>query len=683
MTIDSSFCNVLANKPSQDSSVFDAFSSTFSDLTGAWEEFGKTGYLDPLNQHLKLAWNTSQSGTVDFTALAKASVSLLGLVPGVGPALPFINMFIGFIFPKIFGGASGDKANQAFFELIMKQVQILVDNEFRDFTLNDLSNDLDGIEKSLQKFQSVMQVAIGHPALPDVGIQATEKLEQNTQYDRLVSVRESFKIASNTIETALPHFKNPKLSANNADFNKETVMLTLPMYTIVATLGLVLQQGYILFANQWQSVLEQHDYVQTLRKELQDNIKSYTKTVSDTYNKFLPSLTKDNKNSTLLYNRYVRCMNLQCFDIVSTWPALDDQYYYNTNFKSDQTRLVFSDIAGPWEGNDNINVNVLDIFSAGSGDRGVQENLDLRTCTYKKMELTSARFNTYYKQDDGVEHSYCNGIELQYSSTSIKSGSHNSSSEVSCPITYLNITSQNSLYLDLSLVYVDNIVVAGKRPIGINHSSNNTALSNQKINAIYPVQSSTKPEKHADMYSKWGFMSSHVPFDLFPENYIGDIDKQSNTGISIIKGFPLEKGHLSSGEMLYVSEPANSASAIKLTLGQEVVLPIINNLNQKYRVRIRYACSKNVNCNFTIRSGISSLSSGSIVTNGSIMFSNTTDPAHETPSRMFVPGNSGNFVLMDLFQGVLLLQKGSISISISNVDLNAVFLDRIEVISMP
>ncbi|MCU8036434.1 MULTISPECIES: insecticidal delta-endotoxin Cry8Ea1 family protein [unclassified Shewanella] len=680
MTVDSSFCNVLANKPSQDSSVFDAFSSTFSDLTGAWEEFGKTGYLDPLNQHLKLAWDTSQSGTVDFTALAKASVSLLGLIPGVGPALPFINMFIGFVFPKIFGGASGQNANQAYFDLIMEQVKILVDNEFRDFTLNDLNNDLDGIEKQLSHFQSDMQVAIGHSVSPDVGLLAPEKLNEQTQLDKLVSVRESFKIARSTIETALPHFKNPKLSASDSDFNKETVMLTLPMYTIVATLDLVLQQGYILFANQWESVFEQHDYVQTLRKQLQDNIKSYTKTVSDTYNKFLPSLKKDNKDSTLTYNRYVRCMNLQCFDIVSTWPALDDQYYYNTNFKSDQTRLVFSDVAGPWEGNNKIFANVIDIFSPVPGGIGFKESSDLRTFTYKKMELSNVRFNSYYNKGKGkndVEHGYCNGIALQYGGTSITAGDNNSIREVSCPITYLNIRSQNSMYLDLSIVYVDNRVVAGTAPIGPSQVSTNTAFSNQKINAIYPIQSDDKPEKHADTHSKWGFMSSHVPFDLFPENYIGDIDEKSNKGISIIKGFPLEKGHLNSGEMLYVSEPANSASAIKLVHGQEVALPIINNLTQKYRVRIRYSCIKDVKCNFNIRSGNSSIYSGNI------MFSNTTDPAHDTPSRMFVPGNSGNFVLMELFKEGMLFEKGSISISISNLDANEVFLDRIEVISMP
>ena len=49
-----SYHNVLAH-PIRLDSFFDPFVETFKDLKGAWEEFGKTGYMDPLKQHLQIA----------------------------------------------------------------------------------------------------------------------------------------------------------------------------------------------------------------------------------------------------------------------------------------------------------------------------------------------------------------------------------------------------------------------------------------------------------------------------------------------------------------------------------------------------------------------------------------------------------------------------------------------------
>ncbi|MBS9976895.1 insecticidal delta-endotoxin Cry8Ea1 family protein [Vibrio sp. zbq_19] len=671
MTTDSSFCNVLANSPSQDSSSFDSFSSTFNQLTDAWKTFSKNGDLKVLNEHLKLAWDTSQTGQVDFTALARASISLIGLVPGAGPVLPFINMFTGFIFPKIFGGSSGEDANQAYFELIMKQVKSLVDNEFRDFTLNDLTSYLNSIEGALKEFQREMQVAIGNSEGPDVGIRAAEDISKDNFY----RVNRQFYDAKQTIEDALPHFKNPKLSKNDADFNAETVMLTLPMYTNVATLDLILIQGYITFATKYKSTLDESKEINSLRGLLQTRIKEYTETISDTFYRFLPSLTKDRKDSYIKYNRYVRCMTLQCFDIVSTWPALDDAYYYNISFKSDQTRLVFNDIVGPWEGNDNIVINVIDIFSPVSYGIGFKESSDVRNFTYKKMELNSAGFNNYFHKTKGVEHGYCNGIKLQYGNTTISAGENNSLSTVSSPMTYINVTSQNSMYLDYSLVSVDGNSVAGSSPIGNRSTSQNTALSNQKINAIYPVQSNDKPEKHADNYMKWGFISSHVPFDLYPENYIGDLDEENNV-IHIIKGFPLEKGDFNT-EVRCVNEPINSASAVNLKQNQTVTLKIINNITHNYKVRVRYACDQDVLCSVSVSNN------NWCIDQDTIVFPNTKDPHHDNPPRMFVSGKTGNYVLKNIlnFNVYKELKEGTVHISITNKNEHDIFLDRIEVIS--
>ncbi|MCS6181403.1 insecticidal delta-endotoxin Cry8Ea1 family protein [Shewanella baltica] len=676
--------NALSTPPAQLGSTFDVFTKTFAELSDGWKEFGETGYSDPLKQNLQLAWNTSQTGAVDFTALAQASVSMIGLIPGAGPAIPFINMFIGFVFPKIFGVSTKEDNNKVFFDLIITEVKKIVDQSFQDFNINLLNNHLESIGDELLEFKKSTLLAIGKGDSPVLALLEEDGPITTPTVGLLDHVGIQFGITKSTIVDALPDFKNPMKLGDHA-FQQSTVLLTLPMYTIAATLHLLLLQGYIQFASKWMDVRVGEDkknsiaIIEQIKSDLQHAIIDYTSVITEAYNNWLPDLNVSDKNSINTYNRYVRSMKMKCFDIVSTWVALDNKNYYDKSTNFDKTRLLFSDVAGPWEGNNNIAANVIDIFTPVPGAVGFKESSDLRTFTYKKMELTAAKFNgTAFKQKS-VEHGYCNGIQLQYDNnqTTISAWGNDSLTIAPSPMTYLNVSSQNSMYLDYSAVFADGKIVAGLAPIGTSASSINTALNNQKINAIYPIQSNNKCEKHADTYRKFGFMSSHVPYDLFPNNDIGDTDNKTGEALSTIKGFPFEKGKLKNGDMLYASEPINSAVAVKLIAGQEVLLPITNRLNLQYRMRIRYACNNDVNCKFYI------VSNTTIIFKGQITLTKTIDLDTTPLTRMFVKGQFGKYVLMDLFKDPIKLPSGDITIGIENADNNEVFLDRIEIISVP
>ncbi|MEX5522636.1 insecticidal delta-endotoxin Cry8Ea1 family protein [Bacillus cereus] len=680
-----SYHNVLAH-PIRLDSFFDPFVETFKDLKGAWEEFGKTGYMDPLKQHLQIAWDTSQNGTVDYLALTKASISLIGLIPGADAVVPFINMFVDFIFPKLFGRGSQQNAQAQFFELIIEKVKELVDEDFRNFTLNNLLNYLDGMQTALSHFQNDVQIAICQGEQPGLMLDQTPTACTPTT-DHLISVRESFKDARTTIETALPHFKNPMLSTNDntPDFNSDTVLLTLPMYTTAATLNLILHQGYIQFAERWKSVNYDESFINQTKADLQHRIQDYSTTVSTTFEKFKPTLNPSNKESVNKYNRYVRSMTLQSLDIAATWPTLDNvNYPSNVDIQLDQTRLVFSDVAGPWEGNDNITSNIIDVLTPINTGIGFQESSDLRKFTYPRIELQSMQFHGQYVNSKSVEHCYSDGLKLNYKNKTITAGvsnidesnqnnKHNYGPVINSPITDINVNSQNSQYLDLNSVMVNGgQKVAGCSPLSSNGNSNNAALPNQKINVIYSVQSNDKPEKHADTYRKWGYMSSHIPYDLVPENVIGDIDPDTKQPSLLLKGFPAEKGYGDS--IAYVSEPLNGANAVKLTSYQVLKMEVTNQTTQKYRIRIRYATGGDTAASiwFHIIGP-----SGNDLTNEGHNFSSVS-----SGNKMFVQGNNGKYVLNILTDSIE-LPSGQQTILIQNTNSQDLFLDRIEFISLP
>ncbi|MEC2554904.1 insecticidal delta-endotoxin Cry8Ea1 family protein [Bacillus tropicus] len=682
-----SYYNTLAH-PIRLDTFFDPFVETFKDLKEAWKEFGETGYMDPVKQHLQIAWDTSQKGTVDYLALTKASISLIGLIPGADAVVPFINMFVDFIFPKLFGRGSEPNAQAQFFELIIEKVKEIVDQDFRDFTLNNLNNYLLGMQSDLEHFQKDVQIAICQEEKPGLMLDDATPTACTPNKDHLISVKESFKNARSTIETALPHFKNPMLSQNDKtpDFNSDTVLLTLPMYTTAATLNLILHQGYIQFAERWKDVDYDEAFINQTKADLQNRIKDYSNTVFTTFEQFKPNLDPSNKKSVNTYNRYVRSMTLQCLDIAATWPTLDNvNYPSNVAIQLDQTRIVFSDIAGPWEGDENITSNIIDVLKPVNTTIGYQEGSDLRNFMYPRMELQSIQFHGQYVNSKSVEHCYSDGLKLNYKNKTITAGvstidesnqnnKHNYGPLLNSPIIDINMDSQNSQYLDLNSVIVNGQKIAGCSPLGAHSTSNNTALPNQKINVIYPVQSNSSPDKkHADTYRKWGYMSSHIPYDLAPENVIGDIDSDTNQPSALLKGFPAEKGYGYDNSIAYVSEPLNGANAVKLTSNQILKMEVTNQTTQKYRIRIRYATAGDTNASiwFHIIGP-----SGNDLTNENHNFSSVS-----SKNKMFVQGKNGKYVLNILADSIE-IPSGQQTILIQNTNSQDLFLDRIEFIAL-
>ncbi|MDA1775171.1 insecticidal delta-endotoxin Cry8Ea1 family protein [Bacillus cereus] len=700
--IGSNYYNVLASPPARLDSTFDTFTKSLNDLKSGWEQFGETGYMGPLKDNFQIAWGLINGQPLDYLALTKASLSFIGLIPGAGPVVPFLNMFVGFIWPHLFGRPTteADKFDE-FFKLIMRAVKDLVNQEFEEFTVNDLNNTLIGMQTYLLDFQQKTQLAICHGDTPASSTLATTPISCEPTVERLNDVRVSFEDAYKYINAQLPHFKNP-LDLNDPEFQQKFVLLTLPMYTTAATLNLVLCQGYIQFMEKYKNVSYDQIAMDQTKANMQSKIKEYSQTVHKTFTDYLPELDLTKKSSVDNYNRYVRSMTLHSLDIAAIWPTLDPvNYPLNASAKLDQTRVIFSDIAGPWEGGAtaNLNPNIIDVFSPLDDNAvGFKEHFDIRTASYSNMELQSVYFHTSDTgQGSSPRRCYSDGLALIYDAKSIVSPMSKNADYVNhvtqAPILFINAHTQNTSLIDNSLIELG--VSNDKKTQATDSStkttygagcvlhadgnSNNIFLTNQKINVFYPVQSNTSPGNNADTYRKWGYISGHIPFDLVPQNTIGFQDK-SGKPVSIVAGFPAEKGHLKLGDgpVNKVFEPINSAWAVKLTPRQELTLPIINqDPTTKYTIRVRYASSTNTQADININS-----STGNILSYTSVPFRDTKAPDTENFPRMFIEGANGKYVLKRIADLIALPQDNNISIQIKNTGSADLILDRIEIIAV-
>ncbi|HDR8452355.1 TPA: hypothetical protein QC311_004676 [Bacillus cereus] len=697
--------NVLAHPPAKLDDNSSSFMDVFNDLKGAYDEFSKTGAVNVLKSHLLLAWNAYSTGKVDYLALVKATISLAGLIPGGEAVVPFVNMFVDLIWPSLFGAPKADPYAELF-KQIMKAVETYVDQQFVNFEINWLSTSLESLQKATVTFQQSIQVAVcqgEHPSeftLQEADADCPTTPVPCTPCARhLHDVQEAFGNARGTFDTYLPHFKNPALNTPDNQFSKDFIAVTVPMFTMAATLELMMFQSYIQFMEKWNG-LDTGNLEQT-QATLQEKIRGYSNDILTAYHTYLPTLDPNNKASINTYNRYVRNMRLNVFDIVAMWPTLDTTHY-STSMTLDQTRLVFSDIAGPWESESNdVNAALIDLLNPPTLDGATGHPniaIDVSKLHYQNLELQTVQLHevkSLAQSQGDWWHCFSDGIRLNVQNANGEKRDlvwypANQADEYHpcCPEEFIRYTSPLSkpLIVNATTVYStynkydytqiniesDNSkgITAGcieyattPKPI----SSNNEALAGQKINLFYPVYSYDSPGGYASRYYRYGYMSSHVPFDLVPQNIIGNPDTDE---IIVGRGFPAEKGTIDNiGSLQTVPEPINGANAVKLNFQQILAIPIISVTNGYYSIRIRYASSSDITGYFHVQTPAGDSNRGSIT------FPNTQN----TSDKMYVTGENGNYTLLTVAQAIK-FSSGKSTIYIQNNSNADLFLDRIEVV---
>ncbi|MGH0883367.1 insecticidal delta-endotoxin Cry8Ea1 family protein [Bacillus paranthracis] len=649
--------NVLASSPSRLSSNWDEFQEIFNGVKEAFGEFQKTGQLQ--KEAIQQGWNAYRGGKIDYLALVKASLSIVGLiVPGGEAAVPFIGMFLDFVWPKLFGGTSDD--NTTLLNIINDAVNKILDKRLSDQQLSTVNNILNG-------FQSQV-VQLNQKILSATFDTTTQKPRTPSPSD-LQNVYGEFNLEQGLIHNNLYEF-----------ILEDYEDITLPMYVMAITIKLLTYQAFIQFANQWIDTVypdttsgEGYTFKTNLdlaKKNMLNDINEGSQHVLSVFKNHMVPIGV-NKLQHNLHNRYVNTMVLQCFDFVTMWPTLyPDLYPADTSL--DLTRVLFSDIVGPDESHDG-NVTLYNILDSPQGYR--HNPINLEDIFYLRKELEQVQL----AQHSGSNKCWPYGIGLKYvgDPSIYKYGSNDPSNDFSTtiptPITAINADTQyiHGTNLDMENISMDNgdytlgshCYIPGHDGSEGYARSNNSPLSNQKINALYPVTA----EHVAGDQGKLGLLATHVPFDLVPQNIIGQPDTD---GTIAGRGFPAEKGTIANiGSLQTVPEHINGANAVKLNFQQILAIPITSVTSGYYSIRIRYASSSDITGYFHVQTPTGDSNRGSIT------FPNTQN----TSDKIYVTGENGNYMLFTAAQAIK-FPSGQSTIYIQNNSNADFFLDRIEVI---
>ena len=675
--------NVMVTPPLKESS-WDDFKNFIEELKGGWEEFEKTGYSKPYLNTLDQAINLYKSGSLDYTALAKSFLSIgtaLGeFIPGGAVVVPILSGLVDLIFPHLFGSKSTNSQTE-FFDAIIKEVQKMIDKDIQHFTVSLLQANIQGFAESAKLFQNQIQSAIGAPHAVfgpklDQKPCTTSPCKTPTKED-LLTVEMQFTASNTTMASQVPLFLLTPTS-DDADTNRETIMLTLPMFVTAATVHLSLYQGYIQFMQKWNSVYPEID-IESRISELGEYIESYSQKALEIYNQYSPKYDVNNKDVLNRYIRYNRVMAIQVFDMVSMWPSFFPQDYPAT-FKTDQTRIAFGDIIGPTE--DQESTLHFDLYGV---DRKKLDNNDIFRYFYNGMQLNEFTPYVYHDAQDLID--YLTGIKANYNTYDTINAIHQDDagtnvgagrpfpSENILNLTTLNMGSVQTQYLDYNMLYdcssntCDRVAGgAGNYPNDKRFQmSKNVRFGNQRIQALYPVRSDNVWGRK----DKTGLIYTLVDYNLMPQNIIGSLNTDNSVNTSI-QGFPLEKGFISNniGTLQREIEPINSAAAVNLQSQQILALPITNVTPQNYNIRVRYASKSDITIYFHVNTPNGDLNRGSQT------LKNT-----ENATNIAIQGNNGIYTLQTLAEKVP-LPSGKLTVFIQNNSNSDLFLDRIEFIPL-
>ncbi|ANS46780.1 hypothetical protein BM86_17155 [Bacillus thuringiensis] len=685
--------NVLAGVPTSNtgSPIGNADSQadwqkTIEDLKKAWEAFQKTGNLQLVA--LKQGFSAATGGEFNYLALLQAGIGLVGTlgagIPGVAVAAPILSMVVGWLWPN---KATDDSAK--LIALIDQEIQKQLNKALSEQDKNNWQGYLESIQDISNRATKAIMNAQFTGTEGDTNRQHRTPGTSDYQnvHDRLIGTHDSLILALGQMI--------------NGNFDT----LAIPFFVIGATIHLSTYQSYIKFAEQWLPVVypdyqtpgtsgyTQYQELIDAKSELRGYIYNHTNKVFDAFKAGAPSLDS-NKRSINEYNKYVRGMALNALDIVATWPTLypDD---YSTQTKVEQTRVLFSDLVGKDQrvNRDVTLINMQDKPNANNWNQHL--SIDINSISYFPDELLKVQFSIHDGSRGGVANCYPYAIISDYAKGSyfygdLYSPAPGGNPNYSAPLYLINSRTQYSQYVDSESVimssnpsgagYEINCHILGYCSTGDCYSQSNcssgygescnTPLPSQKINALYPFKMDLGRGGTKD---KIGLMSAHVPYDLSPNNTIGD--KDPVTQEIVTKGIPAEKGYASTpGQTVQtVREHLNAAQAVKLAPGQSWGMDFTNGTGGSYMVRCRYASSNNTPIFFNLV-----YDGGSNPIFEHMTFPTTENNKPNTYSKIVgVKGTNGTYSLMTVKDSIQ-LPSGKFHVFFTNNGSSAIYLDRLE-----
>ncbi|WP_170957378.1 insecticidal delta-endotoxin Cry8Ea1 family protein [Bacillus thuringiensis] len=500
--------------------------------------YGKTGSIpkDLISQ----IYGYYNTGKFDYLALTKSLVSLAGLIPEVAPVVPFVNQFIEFVWPKVFGGPT---APPSIFEQLKPQIQALVDDAIYKQHLQDLDAAATGFQNVVHDYYNAVDTLKNYPN--DSGA--------------LKTLHEEIGIVQAFFVDKFPAFHDSGIVA-------------MPYIAQMTTIQLMILRTAILSGPEWGLTPGDKANYLTQFKE------SITKQSNWVYDTLKPNLFPDNQGIGLNWNDrsdLIKNITLTSLDLVALWPTLHPvNYPMETNIEF--TRTITSHHFTPSESPGNM--IFPELFYLG-------ELSQLQLSLYKNEDGWMQYFDRLQNiiiDSEGQEHTYNFNSGTPYIPGTWLNPFPSNPPRMINQVNYYNAVYGRARDGSFSVGYIDGGTDTISTSFNVNSDNahyfevNDSAPTQHKLNYVYAPD-----EGLSD------FANVYIPVNTPAVNIIGDIDSETKQPSSQIKGFPFEKNSYNNGTV--VREWVNGANAIKLSPGQSIGIPITNITQQNYQVRCRYA----------------------------------------------------------------------------------------------
>nr|ABQ82087.1 CryAd [Bacillus thuringiensis] len=605
--------------------------------------------------------------TINYQTYVNIGLSLITLaVPEIGIFTPFIGLFFAALNKH---DAPPPPNAKDIFEAMKPAIQEMIDRTLTADEQTFLNGEISGLQNLAARYQSTMDDIQSHGGFNKVDSGLIKKFT-----DEVLSLNSFY-------TDRLPVF----ITDNTAD----RTLLGLPYYAILASMHLMLLRDIITKGPTWDSKINfTPDAIDSFKTDIKNNIKLYSKTIYDVFQKGLASYgTPSDLESFAKKQKYIEIMTTHCLDFARLFPTFDPDLYPtgSGDISLQKTRRILSPFI-PIRTADGLTLNNTSI------DTSNWPNYENGNGAFPNpKERISKQFKLYPSwragQYGGLLQPYLWAIEVQDSvetrlygqlpAVDPQAGPNYVSIDSSNPIIQINMDTwktppQGASGWNTNLMRGS---VSGLSFLQRDGTRLSAGMGGGFADTIYSLPATHylsylygTPYQTSDNYSGHvgALVGVSTPQEATLPNIIGQPDEQGNVSTM---GFPFEKASYGG---TVVKEWLNGANAMKLSPGQSIGIPITNVTKQNYQVRCRYASNSDNPVFFNVDTG------GANPIFQQINFESTVD------SNMGVKGENGVYVVKSIATTdnsfTVKIPAKTINVHLTNQGSSDIFLDRIEFI---
>lgn len=605
--------------------------------------------------------------TINYQTYVNIGLSLITIaVPEIGIFTPFIGLFFAALNKH---DAPPPPNAKDIFEAMKPAIQEMIDRTLSSDEQTFLNGEVSGLQNLASLYQSTM-----------------EDVQSAGGFDKadpgLIKKFTDEVLALNTFYTdRLPVF----VTDNTAD----RTLLGLPYYAVLASMHLMLLRDIITKGPIWDSKINfTPNAIDSFKHDLKNNIKLYSKTIYDVYQKGLASYgNPSDLESFAKKQKYIEIMTTHCLDFARLFPTFDTDLYPqgSGDINLQKTRRLLSPLI-PIRTVDGVTLKDTPVDTSNWPDyenglfpnprERVLKQITLHRSYRASADPGASKLNPYLWGIE-VEDTLETRLYGKLPTVDPQMGPDYISIPPDNPVVQINMDTWSQppqgggwWNTNIGSGSVRNLSFLQQDGSWIN-SDNHPGGTEYKLpgahylSYLYGTPFNTDNEYDAHVSALAGVST---PQEAMGDNILGIPDEDGKISSS---GFAWENGDIANGigSLQVVKETITGTNAVKLNYQQIVKLPIQNKTKLSYNVRIHYASKNEIKGFFHIYTGSDDLLKGEVT------FPSTE--VDDVKKMVAVQGDNGKYAL-HVFETPVTLPVGQFTAYIQNNSTEDFYLDRIE-----